>query len=296
MIRKKAQLNQEKNYGLNLLLEKQQQSEQDWIFGAISPTCIAEIPPLEREVCLPQGEKQNIGSEKMDCATRGPINILETKFTYLIKNKIISEKNIAWLHDKGYITLDGKVEFSDRFVAINSGTTEQGNSLKAPLDAIRTHSDENKNCGLIPKFMFPQIDDFDEYYDASKITDEMRKLGHDFLDRFSINYEKVLESQIPTMLKRDVLDLAGFAWPEPIDGEYPRTDNIPNHCFMGLNLPSTYIFDNYLDRGIAGDYIKKLASDYDFLGYGYRIIIAEKKSGKVGFWEKIINLIKKLWM
>ncbi len=75
------------NHGLNWKLEIEQQSEKDWIFWATSPIFIAEIPPAERESCLPKGEVQDMGDEKMDCATRGPINLLECKFNWLIKDE-----------------------------------------------------------------------------------------------------------------------------------------------------------------------------------------------------------------
>jgi hypothetical protein len=286
-----------KNYGLNWELEKQQQSVEDWVFGAKPLICIAEnIPPLEREECLPKGECQNIGDEKMDCATRGPLNLLETKFNWLIKNKKISAENIKFFQDNGYIK-NGKVEFSDRFNAILSGTTNEGNSLKAPLDSMRTHSDPKDNIGIIPKSMLPQVFNFNEYYDKSKITDEMRELGKEFLERFTINYEKVYENQMPELLEKDMLDVAGYAWPDPENGEYPRVDYQPNHCFMGVRKPMTYIFDNYIDY-VDGDFVKKLAENYNFMDYGYRITITEKKKEetKKSFWSKlweaIINFLK----
>jgi hypothetical protein len=74
------------NNGLNLELERQHQSNEDWVFGSASPTCIALIPEMDREKYLPVGEVQNAGDEKMDCATRGPVNILEAKFTFLIND------------------------------------------------------------------------------------------------------------------------------------------------------------------------------------------------------------------
>src|ERR1041385_1135902 len=120
-----------KNHGFNVELERQHQSDDDWIFGADSAPCIALIPEAEREQYLPQGELQNIGSEKYDCASRGPINILEAKFTYLYQNYKLNKENRKWLEDNGYVQW-GRVLFSDRFIAIKSGTTVGGNSLKAP--------------------------------------------------------------------------------------------------------------------------------------------------------------------
>jgi len=276
-----------RNYGLDLNKEKLQQSEKDWVFGAVSPVCLAEgISEREREQYLPFGERQNIGDEKMDCSTRGAINIAEYKFNYLVNNKIISKRGFKFLYDNGYINESNRVTFSDRFIAILSGTTARGNSLKAPLEAMRIY-------GLIPKDMLPQVASFEDYYKPECITEEMEELGQEFRKHFNINYEKVYEKNLDELLERDIIDLAGFAWDRPIDGEYPKSNNRPNHVFVGIRKPRTYIFDNYIDS-VDGDFIKKLAPDYDFMDYAYRIIISENKTGeiKLGFWQKLLNWLK----
>ncbi len=250
-----------KNYGLNLELEKQQQSKEDWIFGAVSQPCLASIPIEEREKYLPIGELQNIGEEKMDCASRGPINILETKFTYLLQNKKL--KNEKWLRDNSYV-VNERVLFSDRFIAIRSGTTVQGNSMKAPIHQCTK--------GLIPKCIFPQVALFEDYYRG--ITGQMEALAEEFSKRFTINYEIVYEVHYGEELKDDFLNVAGFAWPEPVNGEYPRSELMPNHVFIAFRLPKYYIYDNYID--FDRDFIKKLSSNYDFLDYGYRIYISSE--------------------
>ena len=90
------------NYGFNLELEKRSQSLEDWKFGAGELPDIAEIPEGEREKYLPKGERQNIGEEKKDCASRSVLNLLETKFNYCIKNHKFSLANEIWLKEKGY--------------------------------------------------------------------------------------------------------------------------------------------------------------------------------------------------
>jgi len=276
-----------KNYGVNLVKEKAEQSEKDWQFGASSLSCLAEIPEDVREHYLPKGERQNIGSEKMDCASRGPLNILEAKLSWLYLNDKM--KNADWFEKNGYITSNG-VELSDAFVAINSGTTAQGNSLKAPLEAIRKQ-------GVIPKAMLPQVESFEDYYNPARITPEMKKLGLDFVDRFTVNYEKVTEKDYAALLTKDLLDVAGYAWMPEENGEYPSSDYQPNHCFIIFKTPRYFAFDNYLDEG-DGDYIKKLASNFNFYDYGYRLFITSETDPveieKKTLWQSILKNIQKV--
>src|SRR3990167_10845780 len=169
----------EKNYGLDLELEKEHLRDEDWKFGGdVVLNCIAQIPENERIQYLPKGEVQRGIEDTMDCATRGPINILETKFTWLLVNKKLDFEQEYWLRAKGYTDGD-KVKFSDAFVAINSGTTRNGNSMKAPLDAIRKQ-------GLIPKKMLPLEEQmtWQDYHNPARITQEMRDLGLEFSERF----------------------------------------------------------------------------------------------------------------
>ena len=124
---------------------------------------------------------------------------------------------------------------------------------------------------------------WEDYHKPERITEEMKNLDE--------------------LLDRDIINLAGYAWPNPVNGEYPRVDYQPNHVFVGIRKPRTYIFDNYVDEGVAGDFIKKLAADYDFIDYGYRIIISEKKIEEPGekpevkksWWQRLIEAIKKFF-
>ena len=253
------------NNGLNLELEVLHQKPTDYVFGALSQPCLASIPEYERITYLPIGERQNIGDEKMDCATRGPTNIYETKFTYLYQNNKLLPENKKFLEDKGYV-VGNRVLFSDRFNAIKSGTTRQGNSIIAPLDSIHRN-------GLIPKYLLPQVNSWDEYY--SGITKDMELLGQDFLSRFDLKYERVYEIHYNEVLKDDLINMAGFAWTTPVDGEYPSPGKTPpNHVFIGFARPLFTVFDNYLDTD--GDFVKKLASDYDLFEYGYRAYISKE--------------------
>lgn len=281
-----------RNHGLNIEKEIAEQSPQDWVRG-VTPhiTCLTDIAEVDREDYLPPGEVQSALEDMQDCASRGPLNILEAKFTWLYRNNKLAPESAKWLEDNGYVN-EGTITFSDAFIAINSGTTRSGNSLKAPLESIRKQ-------GLIPKKILslePWMT-FDDYYDRKRITTKMMDLGAEFAVRFTINYEQDANSNFENTLKEDYIIVGGYAWPEPdVNGEYPATDNSFNHCFILVRTPKYLIFDNYIDA-IDGDYIKKLSTDYKFMEYGYRIVISKETipAIKKSLWQIIIEFFRKIW-
>ena len=259
-------------YGLDLQKEALEVSNKDWILGAVSVKGIAEN--IDFKTYLPAGEIQRTSkSDTMDCATRSPMNILETKLNYLVKNSVLSTDNHQWLVEHEYVGEDGTVELSDAYTAILSNTTTSGNSLKAPLESMRKD-------GVIPKKLLPMESwmSWYDYHKKSRITPLMKGLGQEFIKRFPINYEKVMKGDFFNVIKWDILNIAGYAWTSPRNGIYPRTTQAPNHAFVYFEIPAYQIFDNYLDTD--GDFIKHLASDYNLLHYAYRVIINEVGSSK----------------
>src|SRR3990167_702591 len=109
------------NKGFNLGKELAEQSEFDCPLGGAGLSCLAEIPEEERESYLPKGELQFGKEDFMSCVSIGILNILASKFTYLIDKKKLSFSNLAWLYEKGYV-VDGKIDFSDIFIAVLSNT------------------------------------------------------------------------------------------------------------------------------------------------------------------------------
>ena len=239
----------------------------------VSPTSIYFVPKEVRGAYLSRNENQNIGEEKMWCVTAAFHNWAENELTSAYNNSLLSKDDEAWLEGAGYINEDGQIELSDSFVAIGSGTTREGNSLKAPIDWAR------KN-GMIPKKLLPQLHGFDETYDLSRVTDEMRDLAKEFARRFPFAYEQVQELQFS--LNDDGCIVAVYAWPHPINGVYPRVENDPNHGvyrmvkFINHAVPDTY--------ETAGTFMKNLASNYNFMDAGYRcyFVPAEKKTKSEG--------------
>src|SRR3990167_701755 len=160
-----------KQYGLNIEKEKQDQSPEDYLGSSTSVLdypCIAEIPSGQRVQYLPKGELQNIGEEKFDCVSRAVANTVETKLNYLLKKNLLLPEIKTWLLKNNYITENG-IELSDAYIAIKSGTTRQGNSLKAPVDAAYRY-------GMVPKVLLPQLSTFDEHHNPARITPEIDAL------------------------------------------------------------------------------------------------------------------------
>lgn len=264
------------NSNFNLEKELADQSEKDWKFGAASQPSLVTIPEDQRDAYLPVGETQfDQFTDFTDCASRSPVNHYEALFSYHYDH-LIKPENKRWLEDNGYIQ-NGKVTFSDRFIAVLSGTTHQGNSLKAPLETIRTQ-------GLIPKKLLPKENwmKWEDYYDASKITQALKDLGQEFRRRFVLNYEQVNKVDLTISLKCDMIGVAGYAWNRPVNGIYQRVEGQNfNHAFLLYKLPAFEIYDNYFDftddgQQVEGDFTKTLAPDYVFYDYGYRAYISKE--------------------
>lgn len=253
----------------DLAKERREQDGTEWVFGALSQPGVVSIPLNEREAYLPIGELQfDSFVDFNDCASRSPVNHLEALFTYHYTHAM-KPANKKWMEDEGYV-VDSKVTFSDRFIAVLSGTTKQGNSLKAPVQAIHSF-------GLIPKSLLPKIDTltWDEYY--ASIPQNLKDLGQEFLKHFSINYEQVGKNRIAEVVKDDMVGVAAAAWAAPVNGVYPKIDWPFNHAFLVYNLPKYQIFDNYEEHPGDKDFTKNIAPDYEFFDYGYRVYIGAEK-------------------
>lgn len=259
-----------KNYGFDPKREVEEHSKEDWLFQGESVDLKGKSEKIDNvERYLPDGEIQKGKQDTMDCASRGPNNILETKLNYLYITHTMSLGNRQFLEENDYV-VNGKIELSDAFTAIISKTTRRGNSMKAPLEAMRKFgSYPKKRMPLEPHMTWSQ------YHNSNRITKASLELGKKFKSRFPIYYLRVSRQDFKHVIKYDIIDVAGHAWSSPIKGIYPRTTRRMNHVFIYHREPQYTIFDNYLDRGIANDYIKRLASNYYLYSSGYRLILNE---------------------
>ncbi len=244
----------------NEVKERNDQQGNEWQYGAIAVD-LAAIPASERLTYLPKGVLQN--NEYFDtngCASRAPLNIYETKLDYFYDHGMHPALQ-QWCNDNGY-RVNGKFALNDAFIEILSGTTKNGNSLKATVDAIRKY-------GVIPASMLEPLESFtswEEYMNPARITKECKKMGEEFMRRFTFNYEQVPLSRFPEALQDDLLDVAGYAWPKPKNGVYPATEGQFNHAFMCVDVEIN-AFDNY------EPFVKLLDKKYKFFEWGYSFSI-----------------------
>lgn len=251
--------------GLDLEKEEREQSEEDWLLGKADFGKQVLVPDGDWTPYWPSNEKQKNGFESLCCTNFSSTSDIEIMMTRMLIKNEISKSNVEWLKENGYFDKNDRINFSDRFDAIISGTNpNSGNSLKSPAEAKR-------KMGLIPESMLPWIDNKNKYFDKNSVTQEMYKLGQEFLRRFQINYEKVYRENFAEGLKYSPLAGALFAWNGRDErGVYYRVNEGINHAIVIIRPPHLWkIGDSY------DPFHKLLDDDYIFLNYAYRYIITE---------------------
>jgi hypothetical protein len=252
-----------RNFGLILApLE-----ESDYLFGTTKLGLEIRKVDANWTKELPTPEKQKRQDEdKMCCVTASALNTIETEFNYQNDNDLINAEDLVWLKEKGYLDEFGEFDFSDRYIATLSGTTRNGNSPKKVADCIR-------KFGLIPEKLLPYRTamSWEEFYSLEDITQPLRDLGLEFAKRFPINYEFVNggKAEYDNARRFNPLQVFVHAWNGQSNGVYVRTESQINHAVE--NNKSNQIFDTY------DPYLKNLASDFIYMGYGVRFIISFKK-------------------
>ena len=202
---------------------------------------------------LPDGTVQRGTEDWMNCATNAPENEREKQFNYALEKDLFSKGLVEWFEEKSYIN-NGKFEIADAFNTILSGTTRNGNSLKAPVESCRVD-------GIIPKSVLPdsQSMSWSEYHNPNRITQEMKDLGKEFLKYVELKYEKV-----------------------------------PYNSFTKFLDTKWDIMDSYVDS-VDGDFIKRLAPNYNIMSYGYHLTINQINEPKKKDDMKLeIEVVKKL--
>ncbi len=168
---------------------------EDYVMGA--ETAIAQIDRIQNAdwtAHLPSTEKQyGISFDTLSCTSFSLCSTAETNVNWLISTKNLPQSTIDWLQEKGYMDDYNKVNFSDRFIAIMSGTKKTGNDLRTVVETAR-------KVGFIPDIMFSFAgNNWEEYHNKALITQEMLNVGQEFLKLIDIKWEWVFFDQDPKM-------------------------------------------------------------------------------------------------
>lgn len=222
-----------KNYGL---LIRKQLSPTDDIFGAVSRSIGQEKQNVGGQWVdyLPIGERQyNSFMDSMSCVSYSALNCIEILQKYI------------W---------GDNVNYSDRFLAKMSGTTQNGNYTHIVADTLR-------NVGVVEEQDWPMVGKtWDEYMD--EIPDKVKEKANYFHEKYDVKYEFVRKADIVDALEYAPLQVGVYAWPKPVDGVYSDVQGkARNHLvtLIGYEKDKHWlIFDHY------ENFVKKLAWDYNF--------------------------------
>lgn len=223
-------------------------TETDYVFGAGSPL-IKKVLAEDGQWTdyLPADEKQQGRTiETMACVSFSLLNCLE----------ILAKK-------KGF----GDWNKSDRYTAVNSGTSRNGNSQSKVIDSVRK-IDGSVDESLCPSF----VDNFNWGQFYTPIAKDIKDKGITFLNDYEVGYEAVWANttSIKEALRYSPVWAAGYAWVE--SGGLYRSYGGANHAFVIVGYVSGshwIVYDSYKI------FIKKLALNYKF--YFPKVITLNKR-------------------
>ena len=235
----------------------------DYIAGAASPIVYKErVKDGQWDKYRPTREKQiGIYFDTMSCVTFAALNHVEEQVAYLIEIGLLVGDDLQTLKDMDFFDENGKFNASERFIAILSGTTKQGNRLNAVWEAIRTY-------GLLPeKYLPSRLDDrtpweWEDWMNPAAITQAMKDKAVKVKEILQFAYEWI--STDPESIKKH-LKQAPVQIAAPVCSPWNTTEII-KACSAGAGHST--IIDGYMDKKEWKDFDhynpfeKRLAWDY----------------------------------
>lgn len=190
------------------------------------------------------------GFDTMSCVTFSATNVLEMQVNWLIRNGKMSQAAIDGLKALGFFDSNGNFNISDRYTAIMSGTTKNGNYLQKVAESLRKD-------GILPDKDFPfGGTTFEEYHDASKITPAMKAKAQKAYEFLTLAYDWVFFDDIPE-LSDDQFNKATEALksvPVQIGIQTPASHAISLvTLYKQNNAPYYKVFDHYPNYQFEGD-------------------------------------------
>lgn len=241
-------------------------------FGFISPTYNPQ------DYYLGQGNLPRIVlQEKGNWADSLPITEQQTRGIIYIIDSIncTAFATTSQIEAYEYKAFGERNNYSDRFVALMSGTTKYGNDPSRVYEAIR-------KFGLVPEEMCPWSDDIesiDDYLswkgvDKDACIAEGKKwlARKDFLHNWVFRAEQPLDEKINNMktaLRYSPLAIGVYAWEKDERGIYVRRGNDTHWTDIYAIDNVEFCFDSY------DPFLKVLSADFNFY-YCKRISIELK--------------------
>lgn len=253
-----------RNYGLIL----DEQKKEDWNFGAGKLSVDILVEDGDWTPYLPEKELQNLNDiEPSACVTFTVLNCIEA----LIKRQYNIDRN-----------------YSDRFLAMVSGTTQVGNSPNTVCEFLR-------KVGVVSQELWPfdkTINSFDKFY--SPIPPKLYQLAKEFNEEWEFGHEFVdsRPEMIARALQSSPLLISVPAWFVGDDGKYHRPEGVSdNHATTLIaHKKGEYwrVFDTYDNniKDVAWGVLPKVVK---------RFYIKKRiKKEKVSWLQKIHDFFKNL--
>lgn len=239
---------------------------------------------------LPDEEAQSFYTpahfDTQSCVTFSALNNIELLLNRMRARGLLSKKQEDFLRNEGYINPQtNKVNFSDRFTAKMSGTTQGGNYLEAVGNSMRNH-------GLVPESTYP-MPDWDQLKGKSQneiwaiymaeIPVAVKNKALKFKEYFDINYEWVILGKTPTdAVLKEILKKGPFQIAAQVCAPWSNNEGMPPIPACGCGAGHATLVYGWRDQDMARklfdhyrSFRKLLASDY-CMQWGLQFAIKEK--------------------
>jgi len=156
-------------------------------WSAEYPNLVEKWEDWEQYKSKPENQASGMAGETSTCTNQSSCEVMETQTNYQLMNGLLPEETVKFLKDEGYIGEDGKVNYSESFQAVMSGTTDSGNSLTQVAWSINHY-------GLVPESRHK--DDFSSKANFFRQPIlEMKQLGLKWLIHFGNEYSWIFHSR-----------------------------------------------------------------------------------------------------
>lgn len=243
---------------------------KDWIFGKISGIEYKDEGGI-LESDLPDGERQSAPKfDTQGCVSWSVLDCVETEANKNARKGNWSKRNIEEMEKLGFCT-NRRFNFSDRYLAQESDTTRQGNTVQKVIDTLR-------DWGMVGENDWPFTQDMDWNTFYSESPKEIDNKAQKFHWYFDVVYEWVITNNQPNALgalryhtkQAPVLITTPVCptWQNGLVNACSRT--IIDHATMCWSVDE---YMNILDH--YEPYKKKLALDYS-IPWAMKIVVTPK--------------------